>query len=339
VCGVDEVRTDQGVVLLAADLVRRCNGQLLLLHTRRSPLIAIEPQIAYAAPQPGRPSRELLATARELATLAAAAGVASATEVRVGYGDPDARLLATAREERAALLVVGSRTGSRRELGRGRAMRVARGARCPALVVPVPGTSRATASARVVWGRQRMASATERGDAVRMSSTNGGPVTSSILCGVDGSQHARPALRHAAWLAEVLGVRLVAAHVVQPPLPSPRVGPTAGQLSTIPIDALLTAGDALLDEVLDEEGLDDVERRVMLGFPADRLADLADEEAARLIVVGSRGRGPVRAALLGSVSSDLIGVARRPVLVVPPRAAAPARRPTRFRVEHGAAVH
>jgi nucleotide-binding universal stress UspA family protein len=36
-----------------------------------------------------------------------------------------------------------------------------------------------------------------------------------------------------------------------------------------------------------------------------------------MIVVGSRGRGAFRAAFLGSVSSDLIGVARCPVLVVP----------------------
>ena len=59
----------------------------------------------------------------------------------------------------------------------------------------------------------------------------------------------------------------------------------------------------------------------MLGFPADRLADLADEEAAELVVVGSRGGGPLKAAFLGSVSTDLIAVARCPVLVVPPAAA------------------
>lgn len=38
--------------------------------------------------------------------------------------------------------------------------------------------------------------------------------------------------------------------------------------------------------------------------------------------VGSRGRGPVKAALLGGVSADLIGVARCPVLVIPPAFAA-----------------
>jgi nucleotide-binding universal stress UspA family protein len=43
---------------------------------------------------------------------------------------------------------------------------------------------------------------------------------------------------------------------------------------------------------------------------------VADAKAADLIVVGSRGLGPVRAALLGSVSRGVLGDAGRPVLIV-----------------------
>jgi nucleotide-binding universal stress UspA family protein len=146
-------------------------------------------------------------------------------------------------------------------------------------------------------------------------------MSASIVCGVDGSAESRAALRAGAELANALGLRLVAVHVVQPPTPAPGLGPTARQLATIPVDALLRGGEALLERVLEEEELADATRRVVPGFPADRLADLGDEESAEVIVVGSRGRGPVKAALLGSVSTALIGVARRPVLVVPPRAA------------------
>jgi nucleotide-binding universal stress UspA family protein len=326
VCGVDDARTDKAVVLFAADLSKRVGGRLILLHVQPPPLIGLEPQIAYATSQPKpHTERDQLAAARELARLAADAGVAPSTEVRVGYGDLEQQLLAVARDEQATVVVVRSRAGSRPGLRGSRALRLIERAAAPVVVVPVADGERVAASASPDWGRHRMASERTSGDAARMSSTNGGGVTSSILCGVDGSHHARVALRHAARLARKLGVRLVVAHVVQPPLSSPGVGPTARQLMTIPIDALLASGEALVDKILEEEELMGAKRRVLLGFPGDRLADLADDEAAELIIVGSRGRGAVKSALLGSVSTDVIGVARRPVLVVPSRADVPSR--------------
>jgi nucleotide-binding universal stress UspA family protein len=149
----------------------------------------------------------------------------------------------------------------------------------------------------------------------------------SIVCGVDGSRESRAALRAGAQLAGQLGVRLVAAHVVQLPTPRPQLGPMAPDLGPIPVDALLAGGEALLERILEDEDLVEAARRVVLGFPADRLDRLPGEEAAELIVVGSRGRGVLRAALGGSVSIELIRAARRPVLVVPP-AMTPASRPS-----------
>jgi nucleotide-binding universal stress UspA family protein len=80
------------------------------------------------------------------------------------------------------------------------------------------------------------------------------------------------------------------------------------------------AGRLLLEQIAVELGLQDAERRVVVGFPPEGLADLADEEIAELIVAGSRGRGRFKAAFLGSVSNSLVGVARCPVLIVPPGA-------------------
>ncbi|MEO8245807.1 MAG: universal stress protein [Chloroflexota bacterium] len=54
---------------------------------------------------------------------------------------------------------------------------------------------------------------------------------------------------------------------------------------------------------------------VRAGRPADVLMDVAKEVAADLLVVGNRGRGPARSALLGSVSADLVDHAPCPVLV------------------------
>jgi len=150
-------------------------------------------------------------------------------------------------------------------------------------------------------------------------------VNGSIVCGVDSSEDARAVLSTAAGLADRLGLRLVVAHVVQSPVTAaPSPGMMSRPFQELDIPAQVDGGTRLVDRVLEEAGLEDAERRVVYGFPADRLADLADAEEAELIVVGSRGRGPFKAAFLGSVSNELIGVARTPVLVVT-RGAAEAR--------------
>jgi nucleotide-binding universal stress UspA family protein len=142
----------------------------------------------------------------------------------------------------------------------------------------------------------------------------------SLICGVDGSAESRVALRVAAQLSGRLGLRLVVAHVAQAAVYAPAYG--SAPVMTKPTDAELRAGEELLEELALDEGLADVTLRPLSGLPAERLADLGDEESAELIVVGSRGRGAFRAAFLGSVSRDMIGIARCPVLVVPPAAAA-----------------
>jgi nucleotide-binding universal stress UspA family protein len=52
------------------------------------------------------------------------------------------------------------------------------------------------------------------------------------------------------------------------------------------------------------------------GSAVDEVLDLADEIGADLIVMGSRGRGPVKRLVMGSVSEGVVHHARRPVLVL-----------------------
>jgi nucleotide-binding universal stress UspA family protein len=150
----------------------------------------------------------------------------------------------------------------------------------------------------------------------------------SIVCGVDGSSDSRRALDVAAQYARQLGSRLIVVNVVpvrDPVVPSPshryaamgRPATLTPQMLDASTEAEIEASQALLEQLVVGAEADGAELRTMLGIPAERLAELADDEQAGLIVVGSRGRGAFRAAFLGSVSNSLIGIARCPVLVVP----------------------
>jgi nucleotide-binding universal stress UspA family protein len=157
--------------------------------------------------------------------------------------------------------------------------------------------------------------------------TEGGKVNGSIVCGVDGSTDSHRALGVAAQFARRLDAKLIVANVVayvrDPIVPTDTYAPMArwtgygAPMTESRTDADVEASEALLEHIVADAGVDGAELRTMLGIPAERLADLADDEGADLIVVGSRGRGSLKAAFLGSVSNSLIGIARCPVLVVP----------------------
>jgi nucleotide-binding universal stress UspA family protein len=59
-----------------------------------------------------------------------------------------------------------------------------------------------------------------------------------------------------------------------------------------------------------------LERAVLHGRPATLIVERAAEFRAELVVIGSRGRGPLTSMLLGSVSAEVVDHAPCPVLVV-----------------------
>jgi nucleotide-binding universal stress UspA family protein len=129
----------------------------------------------------------------------------------------------------------------------------------------------------------------------------------AIVCGVDHSEGSRRALPVAADLAGRLDSRLLLINV----RPSPaEVPPGTASESDVVRERAVAGGRRLLEqlgaEFLEESGarrlLDLVVGRVEFGDPAYRLARVADEVRATLIVVGARGRGPSGSLVLGRVS-------------------------------------
>jgi nucleotide-binding universal stress UspA family protein len=135
----------------------------------------------------------------------------------------------------------------------------------------------------------------------------------SIVCGIDNSQVSDSAARVAARLARELDLKLVLVHVADDPPTFPYKDSRLRELQRR--DAIREA-TALLERVAATLSGAEPETRALLGDPAEALTTVGREEA-ELVVVGSRGRGPLAAAMLGSVSTRVASAADCLVMVVP----------------------
>jgi nucleotide-binding universal stress UspA family protein len=141
-----------------------------------------------------------------------------------------------------------------------------------------------------------------------------------IICCVDDSDTARRALEVARRLADALERPLVVVHVA-PPTAAPGVS-TAPHGRARLVEEELRDANALLSGIAEEAGLgDDVERIARVGDAGKVIVDLCTERRASFVVLGSRGRGGLKTAVLGSVSNSVAGDSPCPVVIVPPHAA------------------
>lgn len=131
----------------------------------------------------------------------------------------------------------------------------------------------------------------------------------TIAVGYDGTLESKAALRQAETLAKSSGARIEILTVVRSPVAAPVMVPASyvpeypPQPKTVMRDALSSVDSSL---AADSVRLD--------GDPASELLR-ACEKDVDLLVVGSRGYGPVARVLLGSVSRQVVQKAPCPVLV------------------------
>ncbi|HJR95857.1 MAG TPA: universal stress protein [Gaiellaceae bacterium] len=137
----------------------------------------------------------------------------------------------------------------------------------------------------------------------------------AIVCAIDQSDMTDDVVRIAQALATALRGRLVLVHVA-PPTEAPGVSAVPAGQERLREDELADAR-MLLQDVAARFDAGDAEQRTEVGPPADRIVAIAEEENAALLVIGSRGRGDVRSALLGSVSHGVLNKATCPVVIVP----------------------
>lgn len=131
----------------------------------------------------------------------------------------------------------------------------------------------------------------------------------------DGSSESSAALRTAIGLAERAHASLTVVAVAEPPYYG-----EAAAFAFLTVGAYESAEyretQRLLDQAMAEvpKALE-AEPRIMQGMPAKLIAEAAHD--FDLLLVGSRGYGPLRRTLLGSVSAKLMRSAPCPILVLP----------------------
>lgn len=144
--------------------------------------------------------------------------------------------------------------------------------------------------------------------------------TTRIVVGLDGSEGSERAVEWCRDHAPGLDAEVVAVHAVWvPALALPMWEGSPGLL--LQDEEWRTSLERELQDVW-VTALEGVPYRTRMveGSPARVLKEVADEEDASMIVVGSRGRGGFTELLLGSVSHQLAHHADRPLLIVPPPA-------------------
>jgi nucleotide-binding universal stress UspA family protein len=275
----------------AADLAENTDSELHVVVVEELPY-------AYDAPSVKSPASGFFLEAherarkrldRELEKMRSAGEGGRVAEAHLRVGTAAREIVALAEETGAGLIVLGSRGlgGIRRALTGTVSDTVVRHAHCPVMVV--------------------------RGEPVVFPT--------KILLATDGSEDANLASSTAADLAKSTDSELHVVYVGGMPSvfsePPGAVALDPDLQSRMEEEAEEAARTKLEEQVqkISEVGGEIAETHARVDYPDAEIVELAEELGVGLIVMGSRGRGGLSRALMGSVSDSVVRHAHCPVLV------------------------
>ncbi|MEJ7784065.1 MAG: universal stress protein [Solirubrobacteraceae bacterium] len=135
----------------------------------------------------------------------------------------------------------------------------------------------------------------------------------TMVCDVTDTDEGREALEQAVELSERLRLRLVLAHVAS------GIALNGDGDESVSTKTNRQGAARLLERLAAEHGVAGADRREAVGDRAALLGQIAAEEAADLIVVGSRPRGRFRRGLESRLADELESETPVPVVIAPPR--------------------
>jgi nucleotide-binding universal stress UspA family protein len=288
VCGSDFSESSLQAANVAAELAARMRAPLHLVHA-----------LDLVTEQPGDAPAARAAGDRLRADAASIADIGAAVQIHAEPGAPDEVLLEVAKRHQALLIVVaalGRRAAGPWQLG-SHADRIAQGSHVPVLVVR---------------------------DAAPFHDWLAGKRPLRIVLGADLSLSSETAM---AWIGSLLALgpcEVTALHLYWPPEQFQRLGLHGVRDFMGPHSEVKDTLGAKLRERLEPLlGSTPLQVRVEphMGRIGDRIAALAEQAQADLVVVGSHERSAVDRIMAGSVSRGLLHRASSSVACVP----APAR--------------
>jgi len=294
------VATEQGADAraLAVDLATACGAELMLVSVVTAVWIEnIGEQTGPAVVHGGQRERAASALKEAAAELAGVPEMGHVERRLEASSSPSRGLHDTAVSEHADLIVVGSSHHG-----------------------PLGRVLLGSVGERLLTGAPCAVALAPRGYAAS------GPHAASVIAvAFDGSPETRGALGAAYDLAQRIGAALRTLTVVVPPaaipghfVPLPGLEPLEGMERADALARQELAATQAVDAAV--QALGDgvtVEQQVLFGTdPVEAILEAAASDVD-LLVLGSRAYGPVRRALVGSVSSAVVRHAPCPVLVMP----------------------
>ena len=140
-----------------------------------------------------------------------------------------------------------------------------------------------------------------------------------LLLAVDGSDNSYETVRSLKYLARAEALHLL--HVLDVPSPAyPMMMPEVAQELYETVERnMRDDGARLLDRIVSLLPLDvgPVTTHLVVGSPADQIVALAEQQKINLILLGTRGLGPIKERLVGSVSHRVLTFGPGAKLILP----------------------
>ncbi len=135
--------------------------------------------------------------------------------------------------------------------------------------------------------------------------------TKHIVVALDDAGESKKGMEKAIYIAKLSGAKITGVNVLV-------VAPTLDSTVTNYREYLTKKAQEMLDstkESCEKQGIQ-FASKILDGSPASKIAEFAEEEKADLVIVGSRGLGGIKGAILGSVANSLVHKSKVSVLVV-----------------------